>query len=185
MAPVVSHPPVSWAQRNDLLFVTIDVECKDIDYKVTENSMKFSGKDALDSNKEYDLQLNFLKNVDPEKVSSKNIGRCLEFTIYKKESGPYWSSLTNDKTKLHFLKANFNKWKDESDDEDPENALEAEWPNYLQPSSDLKDFADFEDDDDSDDNIPSLSQNDEDDEADEKAKEEKTADKPLAAEEKK
>ena len=26
-------PPISWAQRNDLLYVIIDVECKDIDYK--------------------------------------------------------------------------------------------------------------------------------------------------------
>ncbi|XP_055855695.1 uncharacterized protein CG16817 [Episyrphus balteatus] len=184
MAPVVSHPPVSWAQRNDLLFVTIEVECKDIDYKVTDDSMKFTGKDALDSNKVYELQLNFLKNVDPERVTSKNIGRCLEFTIYKKESGPYWSSLTNDKTKLHFLKANFNKWKDESDDEDQETAMESEWPNFMNQASDLKNFDDFEEDDDSDDNIPSLSQNDEDDEADDKPKEEKT-DKPAAAEEKK
>lgn len=26
-------PPVSWAQRNDLVYVIIDVECKDIDHK--------------------------------------------------------------------------------------------------------------------------------------------------------
>lgn len=36
----------------------------------------------------------------------------------QKEGGPYWSSLTNDKIKLHFLKANFTKWKNESDEED-------------------------------------------------------------------
>lgn len=85
---------------------------------VTENSFHFKGTNVLESEKKYDVTLNFLHPVNPDKVTNKNIGRCLEFTIYKKESGPYWPSLTNDKTKLHFLKANFSKWKNESDDED-------------------------------------------------------------------
>lgn len=72
----------------------------------------------MEADKKYEVTLNFLHPINPEKVTSKNIGRCVEFTIYKKESGPYWKSLTNDKTKLHFLKANFTKWKNESDDED-------------------------------------------------------------------
>lgn len=72
----------------------------------------------MDASKKYEVTLNFYHSVDPEKVTSKNIGRCLEFTIPKKESGPYWPTLTTDKTKLHFLKANFAKWRDESDDEE-------------------------------------------------------------------
>lgn len=86
--------------------------------RVLENSFTFKGVNALDSTKKYQVTLNFLHNVDPQKVTVKNIGRCLEFTIYKKESGPYWKSLSTDGTKLHFLKANFAKWKNESDDED-------------------------------------------------------------------
>lgn len=86
--------------------------------RVTENSFTFKGINALDADKKYDVTLNFLNPVNPETVVSKNIGRCIEYTIYKKESGPFWKSLTNDKTKLHFLKANFTKWKNESDDED-------------------------------------------------------------------
>lgn len=85
---------------------------------MTENSFTFKGTNALDGTKKYEVTLNFLNPINPEKVTSKNIGRCIEFTIYKKESGPFWNSLTNDKTKLHFLKANFAKWKNESDDEE-------------------------------------------------------------------
>lgn len=167
-------PPVSWAQRNDLLYVIIDVECKDIDYKVTDNCFHFKGVNALEANRKYEVTLTFLHPVDPERVTSKNIGRCLEFTIYKKQSGPFWPSLTGDKNKLHFLKANFSKWKNESDDEDDGLMGGSQHDNS---SFDWKSkFDDFNvDDDDSDDNIPSLSQND-DDENDDDKKEDKNDD---------
>jgi len=167
-APGSIPPPISWAQRYGLLYVIIDVECRDIDYKVTKKTFSFKGVNALDPSKKYDVVLNFLHEVDPEKVTSKNIGRCLEFTILKKECGPYWPSLTSDKTKLHFLKANFAKWKDEDDDEeDEENAGSAMNFNSLMGSNptDFKDL-DFDVDDDSDDAIPSLSKVDDEDDVD-------------------
>lgn len=36
----------------------------------------------------------------------------------KKEEGPYWPQLTKEKKKYHWLKVDFNKWKDEDDSED-------------------------------------------------------------------
>ena len=169
-------PPVSWAQRRDLLYVIIDVECKDIDYKVTESSFNFKGVNALDNSKKYEVTLNFLHPVEAERVTSKNIGRCLEFTIYKKDSGPYWPSLTGDKTKLHFLKANFSKWNNESDDEDGDGLGGGQYEEFMNPSMDWNNkFDDFNvDDDDSDDNIPSLTQNDDDEDEDKNDKEEKS-----------
>ncbi|TMW48755.1 hypothetical protein DOY81_006180 [Sarcophaga bullata] len=173
MAPTAGTvpPPISWAQRNDLLYVIIDVECKDIDYKVTENSFTFKGINALDADKKYDVTLNFLNPVNPDTVVSKNIGRCIEYTIYKKEAGPFWKSLTNDKTKLHFLKANFTKWKNESDDEDDIGSANP-FTDLLSGSDNRFDDFNIDDDDDSDDNIPTLSQND-DDEDDKKDAEKK------------
>jgi len=167
-------PPVSWAQRNDLLYIIIDVECKDIDHKVTDRTFHFKGVNVLD-NKKYDVTLTFLHPVEPERTTCKNIGRCLEFTIYKKENGPYWPSLTADKTKLHFLKANFSKWKNESDDEDDVNSSMPFENLMSNPAMDWNNkFDDFNvEDDDSDDNIPSLSQNDEDDEDEKNDKDEK------------
>ncbi len=46
--------------------------------------------------------------------------RVIEFALEKLEDGPYWERLTKDKTKKHWLKVDFNKWKDEDDSEDEE-----------------------------------------------------------------
>lgn len=83
--------------------------------RFTEDSMHFKGS-SVDADKHYEVTLNFLHKINPDKVVSKNTARCIEFTINKAESGPYWTSLTNDKKKPHFLKADFNKWHDEDSD---------------------------------------------------------------------
>ena len=36
------------------------------------------------------------------------------------ESGPYWTRLLEDKTKQHWLKVDFTKWKDEEDSDNEE-----------------------------------------------------------------
>jgi hypothetical protein len=38
--------------------------------------------------------------------------------LKKKEDGPFWPQLTKEKQKFHWLKVDFNKWKDEDDSED-------------------------------------------------------------------
>lgn len=42
----------------------------------------------------------------------------IEFALEKAEEGPYWERLLKDKSKQHWLKVDFNKWKDEDDSED-------------------------------------------------------------------
>lgn len=79
--------------------------------------MYFKGS-SVETGKQYEVTLNFLHKINPENVTTKNTARCIEFTIKKAESGPYWASLTNDKKKPHFLKADFNKWRDEESDVD-------------------------------------------------------------------
>ncbi|CAD7093196.1 unnamed protein product [Hermetia illucens] len=153
-------PPVSWAQQSDLLYVTVNVECKDVDYKFTENSMHFKGVSVLE-NKPYEVTLNFLRNINPDKVTLLNSKRSLEFKIYKAETGPFWPTLTNDKKKPHFLKVDFNKWKD--DDSDQEQEPESmDLLNKLVDMGVGKDekpsFDDFDDEeeDSDDENIPNL-----------------------------
>lgn len=115
----VVPPPMEWAQRADILFVTVAAECKDADFKFTEDTLYFKGSSA-DNSKKYEVTLNFLHKINPTNVITKNTARCIEFTIKKAESGPYWASLTNDKKKPHFLKADFNKWRDEESDYEEE-----------------------------------------------------------------
>ena len=42
------------------------------------------------------------------------------FILKKKEKGPYWQRLLKDAKKVHWLKADWNKWKDEDDEEEEE-----------------------------------------------------------------
>ncbi|XP_055384373.1 uncharacterized protein CG16817 [Condylostylus longicornis] len=151
-------PSISWAQRNDVLYIIVNVECKDVDYKFTEDSMFFKGTSVV-GNIQHEVTLNFLNKINPEKVITKNISRCLEFTICKKETGPYWPTLTNDKKKPHFLKVDFNKWVDEGSDYDDTTTDFYDYLNNMKTPDGKPSFPDLGDfDDDSDDeNIPQLS----------------------------
>lgn len=66
----------------------------------------------------FEVTINFYKKIIPDKVFSKNITRCIEFTIQKAEDAEsFWPSLTTDKPKPAWLKVDFNKWKDEDEDD--------------------------------------------------------------------
>lgn len=58
------------------------------------------------------LYFNFQKSL--HWVRDRNI----EFILKKKEDGPFWPQLTKEKVKYHWLKVDFNKWKDEDDSDD-------------------------------------------------------------------
>ena len=53
------------------------------------------------------------------------------FILQKKEEGPYWPRLLKDSKKVHWLKANWNKWKDEDDEEEFEEETEEEFEEEL------------------------------------------------------
>lgn len=111
------HPQVLWAQDKKRIFLTINVECKDPEIKYTDDSLYFKGV-GLPENKLYESLITFSNKIVPDQVNSKNITRCIEFTIPKAdENGDYWSGLTKDKKKPAWLKVDFNKWKDEDDDD--------------------------------------------------------------------
>jgi len=113
-------PSVLWAQRPNLLFVTINVsDIENPDIKVEKDSMSFKGKGGADK-KMYEVKLKFLHEVNPDTVKYGVKPRCAEFVLEKAEEGPYWSRLLEDKTKVHWLKVDFSKWKDEDDSENEE-----------------------------------------------------------------
>ncbi|XP_063695906.1 uncharacterized protein CG16817 [Culicoides brevitarsis] len=116
----VVHPQILWAQDKKQLFLTVSVECKDPEIKWTDQSLYFKGVGSPE-NKTYEVTINFLHKVLPDKAVSKNITRCIEFTVPKAdETLGFWSKLTTDKGKLAWLKVDFNKWKDEDDEGDDE-----------------------------------------------------------------
>ncbi|XP_012270719.1 prostaglandin E synthase 3 isoform X2 [Orussus abietinus] len=107
-----------WAQRNSILFVTICLEdCKDPTIKVEPEKIYFKGIGGTER-KLHEVTINLYKEVDPEKTIQSPKGRNIELVLTKKEEGPYWPRLTKESKKFHWLKSDFNKWKDEDDSDD-------------------------------------------------------------------
>ncbi|XP_053680397.1 uncharacterized protein CG16817-like [Anopheles nili] len=118
-------PPAVWAQRSDVVFLTLNVECTDPEFKFTDTTMSFSGVGKPEGRK-YALNFEFYDKINPEKVSAKNIKRCIEFVIAKAEPDEtYWPRLLKEKTKAHWLKVDFNRWEDEgSKDEEEDGSMD-------------------------------------------------------------
>lgn len=108
-------PPVKWAERNDRVFVTIDVAgVKPGEAQVVlEDSGKFSfhcGQWALDAE--------LLKEVDHAKSKWGFGGRGVLFDIVKKEEG-YWNRLFKVPAgKPSWLSVDWSRWKDEDESDD-------------------------------------------------------------------
>jgi len=120
-------PKVEWAQRPNLVFLTICVEdVTDQEIKVESDSLYFKGTGGPDK-KTHEVHMKFFKEIDTEKSKYAVRPRAIEFALEKKEAGPYWDRLLADKVKQHWLKIDFNKWKeeDESDDEEGGQDIEA------------------------------------------------------------
>lgn len=115
---VAKVPTVTWAQRNDVIYLTICLEdCKNPTINLTDTKLTFSGKGG--TNKDlYEISLEFEKEVNPQESKFAVNARNISFVIKKKESGPYWPSLLKGIKKAFWLKTDFNKWKDEDESDD-------------------------------------------------------------------
>jgi len=114
-------PPVQWAQRQHVVFVTICVEdCKNPVLNLEADKIYFKGTGGTEK-RNYEVTIPLFKEIDPEKSIKVVRDRNIELVLKKKEDGPYWNSLLKDKKKYHWLKVDFNKWKDEDDSEDELN----------------------------------------------------------------
>lgn len=115
-------PPVLWAQRKNLLYVRIQLEdCKNPTIKLENDKLYFRGRGGTE-NKEHEVTLEFFSEIKAEDSRYSVKDRAIEFVLIKHEDG-YWTRLLSEDRKLHWLKVDFNKWKDEDDsDEDMEGA---------------------------------------------------------------
>ncbi|XP_045496857.1 uncharacterized protein CG16817-like [Colias croceus] len=109
-------PQVLWAQWREDVFLTFSVESKDPTIKIEKDSVYFKGVSAPDK-KNYEVTIPLYDMVVPEVSGFVNKGRCIEMVLRKeKKDASFWPSLTKDKKKPHYLKIDFNKWKDEDDE---------------------------------------------------------------------
>jgi len=115
-------PTCLWAQRDDRVFLTIAVEeIEKPEIKLEENSLKFSG--VAKNNQLYELNIEFFGPINTVDSQHGIYGqKHWMFILMKKEAGPYWARLLKDSKKNHWLKADWNKWRDEDEDDEEEAA---------------------------------------------------------------
>jgi len=156
-------PPVTWAQRKNLVFLTICVEdCKKPKIDMQNDKIVFKGTGGTEK-KEYEYTFNLYKDIDTEKSRSFIRDRNIELILIKKEEGPFWPHLLKEKTKQHWLKVDFSRWKDEddSDDEEGQNTDLEEMMRQMgglggPGGDDRPSLDDLEDEDSDDDDLPDL-----------------------------
>ncbi|XP_014506074.1 uncharacterized protein OsI_027940 [Vigna radiata var. radiata] len=126
------HPSVKWAQRSDVLYLTVELpDAQDVKLKL-EPEGKFHFSAIAGSEKiPYEVDIDLFDAIDVNNskasVGSRNI--CY---LVKKAENKWWDRLLKQGGKSPvFLKVDWDKWVDE--DEEPEN----------QPASDM-DFGDID-----------------------------------------
>ncbi|KAJ1867687.1 p23 chaperone protein wos2 [Coemansia sp. RSA 989] len=113
------HPQVLWAQREGLLYLTVELhDAQDAKIDLTESSIDFSNTtdDML-----YKFHLDFYKPINPKESKKTLTGRKTVMLLEKQED-EWWPRLTKDTKKLAFVKTDFDHWKDSDDsgDEEPD-----------------------------------------------------------------
>ncbi|XP_076920683.1 co-chaperone protein p23-1-like [Bidens hawaiensis] len=114
------HPTLKWAQRADVLFITIDLpDAKDVKLKLEpEGKFYFSSTAGADNLPyEIDIELHDKVNVNESKAS---VGSRTIVYLIKKEESKWWNRLLKQEGKTPtFVKVDWDKWVDE--DEHDEN----------------------------------------------------------------
>ncbi|KAH7405555.1 hypothetical protein KP509_15G075800 [Ceratopteris richardii] len=158
------HPEVKWAQRSDKVFLTVELPDA-INPKVNiepEGRFTFSAT-AGPENTLYELDLQFFDKINVEE-SKISVGSRHVFCAFIKAEKKWWKRLlTSDGKPPPYLKADWDKWVDEDEENDgPSNKFD----NFdLGSMSDFSDLnmggagmsgLDAGDESDSDDEVPEL-----------------------------
>mmetsp|Transcript_33994 Transcript_33994/g.51382 ORF Transcript_33994/g.51382 Transcript_33994/m.51382 type:complete len:176 (-) Transcript_33994:151-678(-) len=108
-------PTVLWAQRQDSVFVTIDIkDAINVKVDLTEIGLNFSAKGS-DTGNEYAFAFDFFKPIVRER-SKWSTKRCPEFFLRKQEEGT-WSKLQKE-GKLTWVKVDWSRWADSDEEEE-------------------------------------------------------------------
>lgn len=133
--------------------------CKDPKHELKANSFYFRGKGGTD-NTDHELTLELYGEIDPEKSTCRAGDRTIFFTLMKKNpSASFWPRLTKESKKFHFVKTDFNRWRDEddSDQDEKEDFSLDEMMNSMGGLNGGADFGGGEEEQDSDDeDLPDL-----------------------------
>ncbi|PWA95933.1 HSP20-like chaperone [Artemisia annua] len=149
------HPTLKWAQRDDLLFITIDLpDAKDVKLNLEPEGKFYFSATAGADNIPYEVDINLYDKVDVNESKASVGSRSIVYLI-KKEESKWWSRLLKQEGRTPvFIKVDWNKWVDE-DEQDEKAAPDMEYDDVNFSSLNLgggggQDF-DGDDDDEDDD----------------------------------
>jgi len=115
-------PHCCWYQREKFVFLTVEVmDCQKPDISVMDNKLFFSC--FSEDMKSYQLDLEFLHNIDTKESRYAVRPRVVEFKLAKQD-GVWWERLLREKSRQHWLRIDFQNWKDEEDIGDDKEAFE-------------------------------------------------------------
>lgn len=122
---------VLWAQRSsnsdplrNIVYLTVNIQDPDqqtLKIDITSTSLKLSGKSTT-VDQEYDLSIDFFKEIDATSVRKTVTGSHVFFVLVKKDlDEEYWPRLTKEKVKYRNIRTDFDKWVDEDEQDEQGN----------------------------------------------------------------
>jgi len=153
-----------WAMRTDKVFVAFEVDdAENVNVCFEEKKITFScdqveitAEGKRGAKKQFRNELDLYGRVDVEKCGYQLFGRRVKCLLPRAEQGEYWPRLTAEKQRIHWLKVDFTRWKDE-DDEETEDKLDQDFDMNkmlgqlrVDDNGKAKDIEDFDDLDDVD-----------------------------------
>ncbi|CAM8928091.1 unnamed protein product [Rhodiola kirilowii] len=109
-------PEVKWAEREDKVFITVQLP-NATDAKVVLEPEGVFGFTASGGDKQaYELRLNLHDKVNVEE-SKISVGPRNVFCVIEKAEKQWWKKLVKDVKTPHYVKVDWDKWVDEDEDE--------------------------------------------------------------------
>eukprot|EP00928_Gymnodinium_smaydae_P095834 TRINITY_DN8321_c0_g2_i1.p1 TRINITY_DN8321_c0_g2~~TRINITY_DN8321_c0_g2_i1.p1 ORF type:complete len:193 (+),score=63.62 TRINITY_DN8321_c0_g2_i1:85-579(+) len=119
VAEALRKPTVLWAQRQDSVYVAVDIkDACDLHVSLEEASLDFRGSDGDGAS--YGFVLEFYGSIQRQQ-SKWSSRRRPEFVLRKQKTGT-WPRLSKE-SKLSWIKVDWSKWAD-SDEEDEKGAFD-------------------------------------------------------------
>ncbi|XP_027335918.1 co-chaperone protein p23-1-like [Abrus precatorius] len=113
------HPPVKWAQRSDVLYITVELpDAQDVKLKLEpEGKFYFSATAGAEKNP-YEVDIDLFDKIDVNNSKASVASRNICYLV-KKAENRWWDILLKQGGKSSFfLKVDWDKWVDEDEEQD-------------------------------------------------------------------
>jgi len=129
-------PFVYWAQDTKSIFLRVDLrDAKNVKCSSGDKQIDFSGEGyGAQGNKLYEFHLDLVNEIS-KSPSMKVTGSQVDIEI-KKNKEEFWDALTASGKRAHWLKFDFNRWKDPDGDSDVDDPRD-----FMSDEEKLKDWA--------------------------------------------